>query len=104
MLRTVQKRLQGNSGEEWRERNRLHRIEERGESIYSGKLPFIANEETAEREFGSYKSISDNYLKYVVSLDEITRSINGIKYMNISEFLLKDEWNLVTCVTRLHQV
>ncbi len=37
--------------------------------------------------------IRDNYPKYVVSLDELDMSQNGIKHRNICDFLLADEWN-----------
>ena len=63
------------------------------EKLYVQVCYFIADEKTAEREFGAYKGIPDNYPKYVVSLDEISRSRDGIKHLNIPEFLLKDEWN-----------
>ena len=34
--------------------------------------------------------IRDNYPKYVVSLDELDMSQNGIKHRNICDFLLAD--------------
>ena len=43
--------------------------------------------------FGTYESIRDNYPKYVVSLDELDMSRNGIKHKNIEEFLLMPEWS-----------
>ena len=64
-----------------------------GEKLYMQVCYLLADDRTVEREFGAYKGIPDNYPKYVVSLDEIRRSRNGIKHLNIPEFLLKDEWN-----------
>ena len=64
-----------------------------GEKLYVQVCYLLADDSTAEREFGAYKGVPDNYPKYVVSLDEISRSINGIKHLNIPEFLIKDEWN-----------
>ena len=64
-----------------------------GEKLYMQVCYLLADDRTVEREFGAYKGIPDNYPKYVVSLDEIRRSRNGIKHLNIHEFLLKDEWN-----------
>lgn len=64
-----------------------------GEKLYVQVCYLLADDRTVEREFGAYKGIPDNYPKYVVSLDEISRSRNGIKHLNIHEFLLKDEWN-----------
>ena len=37
--------------------------------------------------------IRDNFPKYVVSLDELDMSRNGIKHRNIRDFLLAEEWN-----------
>lgn len=51
----------------------------------------LASEETMEREFTALEMIPDNYPKYVVSMDEISRGRNGIKHLNIRDFLLA-EW------------
>ena len=64
-----------------------------GEKLYVQVCYLLADDRTVEREFGAYKGIPDNYPKYIVSLDEISRSRDGIKHLNIHEFLLKDEWN-----------
>jgi predicted AAA+ superfamily ATPase len=53
----------------------------------------LASEETVEREFGAYNGIRDNFPKYVVSLDEFDLGRNGIKHMNIRDFLLASDWN-----------
>ena len=53
----------------------------------------LASEETVSREFGAYDRIRDNFPKYVVSLDELDMSRNGIKHRNIRDFLLTEEWN-----------
>lgn len=50
------------------------------------------NESTIEREFGAYKSIEDNYPKYVISLDKIDLSRDGIIHLNLIDFLLSDEF------------
>ena len=63
-----------------------------GEKLYVQVCYLLADERTVEREFGAYKGVPDNYPKYVVSLDEINRSRNGIKHNNISDFLLSDKW------------
>lgn len=47
-------------------------------------------EETIEREFGAYKSINDSYPKYVISLDKVDLSRNGITHLNLIDFLLND--------------
>ena len=63
-----------------------------GEKLYVQVCYLLADNGTVEREFGAYRGIPDNYPKYVVSLDEITRSLDGIRQLNICDFLLKDEW------------
>ena len=61
--------------------------------LYVQVTYLLATEETVNREFGAYDSIRDNFLKYVVSLDEFDMSRNGIKHRNIRDFLLAEEWN-----------
>lgn len=46
------------------------------------------NEETMKREFGAFDEINDNNEKYVLSLDKENLSQNGIRHMNIIDFLL----------------
>ena len=52
----------------------------------------IPNEETKEREFGAYNIIKDNYAKYVISLDKFNYEYNGIKHVNLIDFLLDDDF------------
>jgi len=61
--------------------------EKRNEKIYVQVAYLLSSEETAEREFGAYASISDNFPKYVLSLDEFNMSRDGIKHENIRDFL-----------------
>ena len=63
-----------------------------GDKLYVQVTYLLASEETIQREFGVYNSIEDNYPKYVVSLDELDMSQNGIKHYNIRDFLLAQEW------------
>ena len=65
----------------------------RGEKLYVQVTYLLASEETVSREFGVYDSIRDNFPKYVVSLDELDMSRNGIRHRNIRDFLLAEEWN-----------
>ena len=60
--------------------------------IYIQVSYLLASDETVEREFSILESIPDNYPKYVVSMDEIDRGRNGIKHMNIREFLLMEQF------------
>lgn len=62
------------------------------EKIYVQVTYILATEETVEREFSVLETIPDNYPKYVVSMDEIDRGRNGIKNINIRDFLLMDNY------------
>ena len=63
-------------------------------AIRNGKKCFIQvsylmnSQSTIEREFGAFSSITDASPKYVLSLDKIDLSQNGIAHMNIVDFLL----------------
>ena len=52
----------------------------------------LADEKVIEREFGAFDSIDDNYPKYVISLDKIDFSRNGIIHKNIIDFLLDENF------------
>ena len=58
------------------------------EKIYVQVAYLLASSETIEREFTSLKKIDDNYPKYVISMDEFDMSRNGIKHINIIDFLM----------------
>ena len=64
-------------------------------AIRNGKKCFIqvayllASEDTIRREFGAYDKITDASPKYVMSLDKIDMSHNGIIHVNIIDFLLR---------------
>ena len=64
-----------------------------GEKLYVQVAYLLASEETVRREFGAYDNVRDNFPKYVVSLDELDMSRNGIKHRNIRDFLLASEWD-----------
>lgn len=67
--------------------------DKQGEKLYVQVTYLLASEETIRREFGVYDRIRDNYPKYVVSMDELDMSRNGIKHRNIRDFLLAEEWS-----------
>lgn len=62
-----------------------------GKKIYVQVSYILSKESTIEREFSSLSKIEDNYPKYVISMDEIDLSRDGIKHMNIIDFLLTDD-------------
>ncbi len=48
----------------------------------------LSSEETIKREFGAFEKITDASPKYVLSLDRIDLSHDGIEHLNIVDFLL----------------
>lgn len=65
----------------------------RSEKLYVQVAYLLASEQMINREFGAYSNIHDNYPKYVVSLDELDMSRDGIKHRNVRDFLLEENWN-----------
>ena len=71
-------------------------------AIKDGKKCFIqvayllASEETIQREFGAYSKITDASPKYVMSLDKLDMSHDGIVHMNIIDFLLRKKDLMLT--------
>ena len=57
------------------------------QKIYIQVSYLMEDEETVEREFKPLLLIEDNYPKYVLSMDRILQPQNGIKHMNIIDFL-----------------
>lgn len=56
--------------------------------IYIQVSYLLACEETIEREFKALKNIPDNYPKYVITLDDIDMSHDGIEHLNLIDFLM----------------
>lgn len=67
--------------------------DKRNEKLYVQVTYLLATTETINREFGVYDNIKDNFPKYVVSLDELDMSRNGIKHRNVRDFLLSQKWD-----------
>ena len=67
-------------------------------ALKDGNLKYIQvaykleSDDTIQREFGAYDVILDNHPKYVISLDERDYSRNGIKHLNLLDFLMNDEF------------
>jgi predicted AAA+ superfamily ATPase len=58
-----------------------------GNPIYIQVSYLLASEETIEREFAPLKLINDNYPKYVITMDDINMSHEGINHLNLIDFL-----------------
>ena len=66
--------------------------EKGGKPIYVQVAYMLAEESTIKREFGNLMQIQDNYPKYVVSMDAISKpkDYEGITHMPLRLFLLTD--------------
>jgi predicted AAA+ superfamily ATPase len=62
--------------------------ERQDERIYVQVTYLLASPETEAREFGPLERVNDNFPKYVISMDDIDMSRNGIRHYNIRDFLL----------------
>jgi len=60
-----------------------------GKKIYVQVAYLLADEATRKREFGNLQAITDNYPKYVITLDDFFRESDweGIKHLNLRYFL-----------------
>lgn len=67
--------------------------QKQNQKLYVQVCYLLASEDTINREFGVYASIPDNFPKYVVSMDEIDMSRDGIKHCKMRDFLTRTEWN-----------
>lgn len=84
----------------------------RGYQVYVGKTPkgeidfiatkdgkkeyyqvayLLATEEVIKREFGAFDGITDNYPKYVITMDSFDFSREGIVHKNMIDFLLEKD-------------
>ncbi len=52
----------------------------------------LKDNSTMEREFGAFKVITDNYPKFVISLEKKDLSKDGIVHLNLIDFLLDDNF------------
>ena len=64
------------------------------DKIYIQVTYLLASPETIEREFSVLEKIRDNYPKYVISMDSFDMSRNGIKHLNIIDFLMNESINI----------
>jgi len=71
-------------------------------AVRDGKKCFIqvayllASESTVQREFGAFSPLTDQAPKYVLSLDKLDMSRNGIVHLNIVDFLLHERQLLLS--------
>ena len=61
------------------------------QTVYVQVSYLLENEETIEREFRPFSKIKDHYPKYIITMDQFDRSRDGIKHVNLLEFLTDKE-------------
>lgn len=67
-------------------------IAQKGEEKFYVQAAYMLSDECViEREFGAYDYIQDHYPKYVISLDKIAITRDGIIHKNLIDFLLENE-------------
>jgi len=65
--------------------------EKQGHKVYIQVAYKLENRETVAREFGNLLSVSDQYPKYVVTMDEFWKdAIEGVVHLYITDFLVKE--------------
>ena len=50
---------------------------------------YLYDQSVVEREFGAFRKIEDNYPKYVISMDKMDFSQDGIIHKNAVKFLME---------------
>jgi predicted AAA+ superfamily ATPase len=61
-------------------------------TVYVQVSYLLASKKIIEREFNSLLKIKDNYEKIVITMDEVDFSQNGIKHLNIIDFLKSNDF------------
>ena len=61
-----------------------------GEKIYYQVAASVLSPDTFQREITPLKKITDNYPKFIISMDEISMNEDGIKQIYILDFLMQD--------------
>ena len=60
-----------------------------GDRFYIQVADYLSGDEVIEREFGAYKNVADNFPKYVITMDKMDYSRDGIIHKNIIDWLLE---------------
>ena len=67
--------------------------ERNNEKAYYQVSATILDENTFKKEIMPLKKIKDNFQKFIISMDEINLSEDGIRHINILDFLQNTEQN-----------
>ena len=65
-------------------------VDDFGDRFYIQVADYLSSDEVVEREFGAYKNVADNFPKYVITMDKINYSRDGIIHKNIIDWLLEE--------------
>lgn len=57
--------------------------------FYIQVADYLSSDDVVKREFGAYKNVEYNFPKYVITMDKINYSQNGIIHKNIIDLLLE---------------
>lgn len=60
-----------------------------GDRFYIQVADYLSSDEVIEREFGAYRNVADNFPKYVITMDKMNYSQDGIIHKNIIDWLLE---------------
>ncbi len=66
-------------------------IRKNNEYFYSQVAMTILDENTANREFEPFKHIKDNYKKYLFTIDQLLQDRDGVKNVNLIEFVKNNQ-------------
>ena len=64
-------------------------VDDFGDRFYIQVADYLSSDEVVEREFGAYKNVADNFPKYVITMDKINYTRDGIIHKNIIDWLLE---------------
>lgn len=64
-------------------------VEDFENRFYIQVADYLSSDAVIDREFGAYKNVADNFPKYVLTMDKINYSQNGIIHKNIVDWLLE---------------
>jgi hypothetical protein len=65
--------------------------EKQGDKVYLQVTYKLEGDQTIEREFSPLLAVEDQYPKYVVTMDDFWKdTIDGVKHLYITDFLLSD--------------
>lgn len=60
------------------------------QTIYVQVSYLLESEKTIEREFRPFSKIKDHYPKYIITMDQFDRSREGVKHINLIDFLTEE--------------